>query len=172
MPSKAKDGLSNDEIWDDTALIQSWDDALEEYKLYHSIQARGERIEDVLIEATSTATALGNAQKPRANVAEHSSETDHLEDGEVQEAKETPEQAKPSEVDDGLQASRPAEAQSSAVDRRFHGEGASLPANLAGQAQDEALQNLMMAWYYAGYYTGLHQGREQGKRSTPASRAT
>ena len=76
MPSKAKDGLSNDEIWDDTALIRSWDDALEEYKvsaaiiqaptgshrvltaedqLYHSIHARGERVEDVLMEATNTA---------------------------------------------------------------------------------------------------------------------
>ena len=30
---KAKTGLSHDEIWDDSALIQSWDDALEEYQV-------------------------------------------------------------------------------------------------------------------------------------------
>lgn len=30
---KAKPGLSHDEIWDDSALIQSWDDALEEYQV-------------------------------------------------------------------------------------------------------------------------------------------
>lgn len=33
MPSKKKDELSHQEIWDDSALIQSWDEALEEYKV-------------------------------------------------------------------------------------------------------------------------------------------
>lgn len=177
MPSKAKDGLSNDEIWDDTALIRSWDDALEEYKLYHSIHARGERVEDVLMEATNTAEGLADARQPRANAAEHSAGTDHLEEGEVQEAKET---AKPSEIEHGQQALRPAEAQSSAVEQRSHEKGARLPASPVGQAstlvtesvQEEALHNLMMAWYYAGYYTGLYQGREQAQRSPAPNRAT
>ncbi|KAI9815045.1 MAG: hypothetical protein M1827_002888 [Pycnora praestabilis] len=43
-----KNELSHEQVWDDSALIQSWDDALEEYKLYHSIHARGEKVEDVL----------------------------------------------------------------------------------------------------------------------------
>jgi hypothetical protein len=30
---KAKKELSQAEIWDDSALIQSWDDALEEYQV-------------------------------------------------------------------------------------------------------------------------------------------
>jgi hypothetical protein len=58
--------MSHAEIWDDSALIESWNEALEEYKVsywlitrslirrltksqhYHSIHARGERVEDVL----------------------------------------------------------------------------------------------------------------------------
>lgn len=69
--SKKKKDLTQEEIWDDSALIQSWDDAVQEYKvscfpvspsharnavltrglppqLYHSIQARGEDVEEVL----------------------------------------------------------------------------------------------------------------------------
>jgi hypothetical protein len=33
MPSKSAACLSQQEIWDDSALIQSWDEALEEYKV-------------------------------------------------------------------------------------------------------------------------------------------
>jgi hypothetical protein len=59
---------SHEEIWDDSALVDSWNDALEEYKVreragsprhqprpklilrqkYHSIKARGEDVEEVL----------------------------------------------------------------------------------------------------------------------------
>jgi hypothetical protein len=40
--------LTQAEIWDDSALIRSWNDALDEYKFYHSIHARGEDVEEVL----------------------------------------------------------------------------------------------------------------------------
>jgi hypothetical protein len=74
MPTQK--GLSQEEIWDDSALLQSWDEALNEYKvsitspssppgaatttysskmfidgkiqLYHSIHARGETVDDSL----------------------------------------------------------------------------------------------------------------------------
>lgn len=61
--------LSDKEIWDDSALQNSWNEALQEYnvwkshdhpqldsifadftKRYHSIHARGEKVEDVLRE--------------------------------------------------------------------------------------------------------------------------
>lgn len=29
-------------------------------------------------------------------------------------------------------------------------------------AQDNAMKNLLMSWYYAGYYTGLYEGKQQG----------
>lgn len=66
--------LSQEEIWDDSALVQSWDEAVEEYKvrflylsrdlyltelqqLYHSIHAKGENVEDVLREAEAAERA-------------------------------------------------------------------------------------------------------------------
>ncbi|GAB1191523.1 hypothetical protein APSETT444_000702 [Aspergillus pseudonomiae] len=47
----ATKALTQEEIWDDSALVQSWDEAVEEYKLYHSIHAKGENVEDVLRDA-------------------------------------------------------------------------------------------------------------------------
>jgi hypothetical protein len=66
--------LTQEEIWDDSALVQSWDEAVEEYKvrflylsrdlyltqlqqLYHSIHAKGENVEDVLREAEAAQRA-------------------------------------------------------------------------------------------------------------------
>lgn len=56
--------MSHNEIWDDSALVDSWNEALEEYKVrhcyhvrslridilqhYHSLHARGETVEDAI----------------------------------------------------------------------------------------------------------------------------
>ncbi len=42
---------SQAEIWDDSALINSWNEALAEYEYYHSIHARGEDVEELLRKA-------------------------------------------------------------------------------------------------------------------------
>ena len=49
--SRPNGSLSQTEIWDDSALIQSWNDALAEYDFYHSIHARGEDVEEILRKA-------------------------------------------------------------------------------------------------------------------------
>lgn len=38
---------------------------------------------------------------------------------------------------------------------------ADVPQAVLGSAQDEAMKNLMMSWYYAGYYTGFYEGQKQ-----------
>jgi len=43
--------LSHSEIWDDSALVRSWNDAVAEYEYYHSVHARGEDIDEVLRQA-------------------------------------------------------------------------------------------------------------------------
>ncbi|KAF1986602.1 hypothetical protein K402DRAFT_393677 [Aulographum hederae CBS 113979] len=40
--------LDQTDDWDDSALVDNWDAALEEYKQYHSIAARGEDPEEIL----------------------------------------------------------------------------------------------------------------------------
>jgi len=49
----AKQELSQEEVWDDSALVNSWNEALEEYKKYHSLAVKGEKIELVLDKAES-----------------------------------------------------------------------------------------------------------------------
>ena len=61
MPSRKKrqktrhgelgNALSQAEIWDDSALIRSWNDTVAEYDYYHSIHARGEDVDEVLRKA-------------------------------------------------------------------------------------------------------------------------
>jgi hypothetical protein len=40
--------LQEKEMWDDSALIHTWDRALAEYKKYHSLQAQGKKLEDLV----------------------------------------------------------------------------------------------------------------------------
>ncbi|KAJ4357639.1 uncharacterized protein N0V89_002215 [Didymosphaeria variabile] len=42
--------LDDRSAWDDSALINSWDDAVAEYQKYHSISKSGQRLEDALTE--------------------------------------------------------------------------------------------------------------------------
>ncbi|KAK5937789.1 hypothetical protein PMZ80_009918 [Knufia obscura] len=46
--TNANGALSHEEIWDDSALVRSWNDAVAEYEYYHSIHARGEDVDEVL----------------------------------------------------------------------------------------------------------------------------
>ncbi|EPE35945.1 hypothetical protein GLAREA_05283 [Glarea lozoyensis ATCC 20868] len=39
---------SHAEVWDDSMLVNSWNDAVEEYKRYHSIQALGEDVDELI----------------------------------------------------------------------------------------------------------------------------
>ncbi|MCJ1403149.1 hypothetical protein MMC11_006372 [Xylographa trunciseda] len=168
MGKKRKD-LSQEEIWDDSALIQSWDDALEEYKLYHSIHARGERVEDVLLAAqaedqlmTTDAALLVNrvTAQPvyrRGDEAFRDWELEGTEaftsnslqpDVENQELSST----KPHALN-GLPETHPVGPRQ---DVSSIAQGA-----IAASTQEEAQKNLMMSWYWAGYYTGFYEGQKQ-----------
>ncbi|KAL8668932.1 MAG: hypothetical protein Q9168_006458 [Polycauliona sp. 1 TL-2023] len=96
---KKRKHLSHEEIWDDSALVNSWDLALQEYKLYHSIHARGERVEDVLKEA-EVSEAL-----PKQEEADGGNETFENMNGipQVQEPKD--EEVEEGEIEDEAVAS-------------------------------------------------------------------
>ncbi|RDA84953.1 hypothetical protein CP532_1758 [Ophiocordyceps camponoti-leonardi (nom. inval.)] len=55
-------------VWDDSILVDSWTDALNEYKKYHSIRARGGNIRDLENESTPNAD---NASRPNAAGGDH-----------------------------------------------------------------------------------------------------
>ncbi|KAL2013941.1 hypothetical protein VTN00DRAFT_1466 [Thermoascus crustaceus] len=166
--------LTHEEIWDDSALVRSWDEAVEEYKLYHSIHAKGENVEDVLRQAE--AEAAESAQDEGLNYAE-AMETGDAEleaplDGEDESAARVPSnEVKQTAEDESQAASSTAQPVPEAGDEhRATGPapagagGAAMPHMLLGQVQDEGLKNLMMAWYYAGYYTGLYEGQQRANQ--------
>jgi len=147
--------ISHGEIWDDSALVDSWNDALEEYKKYHSMKARGENVEEVVRAAESHENGVGQ-------------EIDH-EGGRGDVGLVNDPRAKenwPEETGD--HATQSAKDAAPVVDQQPKSSQASertppaLPQQMIGQVRDEGLKNLLMSWYYAGYYTGLYEGQQQG----------
>lgn len=53
--SKHDQSLTHEEIWDDSALVQSWDDAVEEYKVCQIIYSRDHYPTDLVDDSSITA---------------------------------------------------------------------------------------------------------------------
>ncbi|KAK3216441.1 hypothetical protein GRF29_8g3289713 [Pseudopithomyces chartarum] len=162
-------GISLDDrgAWDDSALINSWDEAVAEYQKYHSIAKSGKRLEDALTEAEldqlrgdygdlmdqETGSFADPNQVPEAaEAAQPQAQTNGLASGgsiaaqEVRATSTNQGSAHPTETAAPQEGPKPA----------------SMPEALLGSVQDENMKNLMMSWYYAGYYTGLVAGQQQG----------
>ncbi|KAM5437716.1 hypothetical protein MferCBS31731_005475 [Microsporum ferrugineum] len=166
--------LTQEEIWDDSALLESWEEAAEEYKLYHSIRAKGQRVEDVLREAEESngneddmqietgpepEEARGEEMVANASsnvIVEDSDEnikhtdtctTTQTEDGTAPEVAMATDQTYSEAPASGSFAGMP----------QMVLNGAPNPPSI----QDEGLKNLMMSWYFAGYYTGLYEGQQR-----------
>ncbi|KAK9417502.1 hypothetical protein SUNI508_08653 [Seiridium unicorne] len=135
--------ITHEEMWDDSALVNSWNDALKEYKKYHSIHSKGGNVDDILnpTKAGESSDAKREGEGSTPDVKEDESEArmiaDHAQDG-VQE-----------DHDDQGQHSHLPSAGS-----------AFIPAPLLGSVRDESLKKLLMSWYYAGYYTGYYEGQQ------------
>ncbi|KAI4169629.1 MAG: hypothetical protein LQ343_005568 [Gyalolechia ehrenbergii] len=171
---KKRGNLSHEEIWDDSALLDSWDAALQEYQLYHSIHARGERVEDVLRDAGHSQEVVtdsnGTAVKLSSSLTNGLPHPEDFEDGEIEEGQvdDSPlELVGAEEERTAVKAQSPANQQdelpppnpddnNTESAQVSHG----VPESLTTGVQDEGLKNLMMSWYYAGYYTGLYEGRQ------------
>ncbi|KAF4628782.1 hypothetical protein G7Y89_g9375 [Cudoniella acicularis] len=169
---------SHTEVWDDSVLVNSWNDALEEYKRYHSIQARGENVEKVLKaqENQGRKSVSATVKLSKQMLTYPSGEEMDYEEGELAEEAEQPSRE--------IHAKKNIPEETVDHDTSSHGAGPAvpdkpsslhqtstigpergppaLPRHLVGQVHDEGLKNLLMSWYYAGYYTGLYEGQQQG----------
>ncbi|KAL5334453.1 hypothetical protein BJX70DRAFT_378294 [Aspergillus crustosus] len=144
--------LTQEEIWDDSALVQSWDDAVDEYKLYHSINAKGENVEDVLRAAEAEAAAEAQAGEAAAGSWAQVKKDDDMAD--VYDAEPASETQAPQTVS----TSAPVKQETPAAAAP---QASPPPPPAFPPVHDEGLRSLMMAWYYAGYYTGLYEGQQQ-----------
>ncbi|CAG7917123.1 unnamed protein product [Penicillium olsonii] len=170
MGKKKNASMTHEEIWDDSALVQSWDDAVEEYQLYHSIHARGENVEEVLKAAESGSVAGVEVVEDVNLHAENGTEDPENEDVAMtideaaSEHEPAPEPAPTTQTVTSSAAEAPAAALPMPHPVMANGMSSfaiRVKQSLTCIVKDEALKNLMMSWYYAGYYTGLHEGQQQ-----------
>lgn len=147
--------VDDQNAWDDSVLINSWDEALNEYKKYYSIQAQGKRLEDVL-----------SKEELRQLKEEHG---DLIEEVETRSTYADQDEAGTAQAEEPTTSEPQSHTAETAVAPQHDASlGASMPQALLGSVQDENLKNLMMSWYYAGYYTGLHAGQQQaGSNAAP-----
>ncbi|EUC46845.1 hypothetical protein COCMIDRAFT_45829, partial [Bipolaris oryzae ATCC 44560] len=167
--------MSDKHAWDDSLLISSWDDALNEYKKYHSIHQSGKRLEDVLTEeelkelregygdlveetepTSGAAEANGVAPNDDANMSNAgiSYVAQSEKTGLVQQE---PGQSEQQNTHD----TRSPSAEAASVPGAAESLAEAVPQSMLRTVKDETLKNIMMSWYYAGYYTGLHAGQQQ-----------
>ncbi|KAI6886778.1 hypothetical protein KC360_g2293 [Hortaea werneckii] len=142
-----KQDLSHEEVWDDSDLVKSWNEALAEYKKYHSLAAKGEKVDLVLDEAEEKphdASAEARENVAAANTAAF--EANPVEDP----------------ATSGVEASQSHQTQTQSSTTVG---GGMVPQALMNSVQDEGLKNMMMSWYYAGYYTGLYEGQQKAYAS-------
>ncbi|KAL2863091.1 uncharacterized protein BJX67DRAFT_385066 [Aspergillus lucknowensis] len=155
--------LTQEEIWDDSALVQSWDEAVEEYKLYHSIHAKGENVEDVLREAEAAAEA--EAEAGAAGSWAQVEKDDDMVDAEPTAA------TAETHVPQTANGSPPQYDQSTKEESTAWAapQAPPMPHPVFPKGQDEGLKNLMMAWYYAGYYTALYEEQQRANQNSKSS---
>ncbi|KAI0974965.1 hypothetical protein F4678DRAFT_357997 [Xylaria arbuscula] len=141
--------LTHHEIWDDSALIDSWDQALQEYKKYHSIHRNGGNVNDLLKAKDEDETSDAKQSLHGISGATESAklETDsEMREGEPKTGNAAPQHSHPRIAD-----APPA------------------PAGLLGTIRDEGLKKLLMSWYYAGYYTGYYEGQRDTNQNQGVS---
>ncbi|RFU75014.1 hypothetical protein TARUN_7245 [Trichoderma arundinaceum] len=138
----------HEEVWDDSLLINSWNQALQEYKKYHSIHAKGGSVRD-LDQVDARPSEAGEARKEAESGSPLLNETQ-----------------KPQE---DLSSKNADTANNVSAEQHGTGTGhglSSMPNAFPSQAilgtvRDDNLKKLLMSWYYAGYYTGLFEGQQQ-----------
>ncbi|KAJ5176390.1 uncharacterized protein N7482_002267 [Penicillium canariense] len=159
--------LTHEEIWDDSALVQSWDEAVEEYKLYHSIHAKGENVEDVLREAEAAGLSEQDVVLEGGEVvADDAMETDTKQtDAQLDQTAANFEQATQPPGHPPQHSAEEGSGPAAGPASTFPAGAMPMPEAVLPHIQDEGLKRLMMSWYFAGYYTGLYQGQQQASQA-------
>ncbi|EFQ33370.1 uncharacterized protein GLRG_08649 [Colletotrichum graminicola M1.001] len=150
--------MTHAEMWDDSALINSWNEALDEYKKYHSIHAKGGKLEDGDLQWETEPQTI-DAQTKAADQPEivDDDEGGNKTKGAACSSTDVKQPIAPSSSPPQVQTNPSGVATAEAIP----GPATTGPQSLLGTVQDEGLKRLLMSWYYAGYYTGLYEGQQQ-----------
>ncbi|KAI9593346.1 hypothetical protein BDF19DRAFT_448395 [Syncephalis fuscata] len=154
---QSSENTNEDDVWDDSALIEAWDAAVHEYQTYHANNKQDNTVNKskrklkripsqyqrkqtkTQIENTSTTnTAQSDSNTPSKTNPQYKineMETDPL--GQPSYYEYSTNEQYPPHYNPFTSASHP-----------------TFP-------QDPDTMNMVMAWYYAGYYTAIHQTKQQ-----------
>ncbi|KAL1741690.1 hypothetical protein HDZ31DRAFT_84667 [Schizophyllum fasciatum] len=162
--------LTYEEIWDDSALIDAWEAANEEYEAYHG---KGKSWKNEPVHKSVLWYNVPPAAKP---AAETSDGVIGIAAGAIAQAmarqeQQQQQQEQEQEEENGHQQEGDVEAGQSAA---AYAAGTLAPADLAGGhasgvGQDEAFSRAMNAMYWTGYWTAVYhtaRGGGEGPRGT------
>ncbi|KAH8844473.1 hypothetical protein MCOR31_003304 [Pyricularia oryzae] len=125
--------VTHEDIWDDSALVNSWNEALEEYKKYHSIHA----------DRAAEATIVPDSQNPLRNAKTETNEPQSPPNGTRGDGETIQEQAKPTS---GC-------PEGSGVNDQQHGGALSSPISVLGSGKTHLSYHLYT--YMLRTWTGL-----------------
>lgn len=145
-------------LWEDSSLVRQWDDAVEEYQKYHSLEARGVRTLDDLKQEEAIATEnVDHDKNSNVNIElghSISNEAHEESDPAITDAEDEDEEAQGSQSSVTIQ------------DKNMHVAKENKTSNfgISLEGFDEGTKSLIMAWYWAGYYQGLELGKKMGQK--------
>ncbi|KAA8903153.1 hypothetical protein FN846DRAFT_908191 [Sphaerosporella brunnea] len=178
-PDEIQLDLTQAEVWDDSTLVEAWDEALTEYKKYHSIAVTGED-KEALMKAVEEGRDIAPKEPPKEEVMTDAPatapETDNPETATTEEQpvveedkllvenfdvqnKGITEDKAPEEPISESPAPTEQQQQTAFPFAQMHPAGPAEGYAIGGN--DVSMRNLMMAWYWAGYYTGLREGQQK-----------
>ncbi|KAE9977491.1 hypothetical protein BLS_001395 [Venturia inaequalis] len=155
--------LADPGIWDDRALVNTWNEALQEYKKYHSIHVQKKSLADVLTDEELLQLKMERRELrtgPTTAAAEFPKETNEDNDDDVAMDVSVDGDSNENTATNTNEATQPPKTTGTT----------SIPQVLLNNVQDESLRNVMMSWYYAGYYTGLHEVQQNAKKQSSAEK--
>lgn len=163
--------LSHEEIWDDSALLRSWNDALAEYEFYHSIHARGEDVEEVLRRAEMESDEAGQGKDDAQSKGEDGIDGDEGEiiedEGEIMEGEQgevgaaAVNRTSGALTEPGIVLETRVETQAQPVNDTVEADTGKTGTSTL--SSDQLLENIKMSYYWAGYYSGLYDAQRQAQ---------
>ncbi|CAG8504713.1 1605_t:CDS:2, partial [Scutellospora calospora] len=175
-PSALEDfAEENSDVWDDSALITAWDDAVKEYQSFHSIKSEKTPKVGSSEKQTKKKVVATSSEKQTKKVEATSSKDQTQKEGIKDSSIEEPDHTQNTYYNYGSDAYSaygwynnyypppppppqfyhhiPPPMDPNSYYRPSKPQTVVPPPMI----DDEALSNLLMSWYYSGYYTGLFQ---------------
>ncbi|KAI8051137.1 hypothetical protein BDF22DRAFT_656578 [Syncephalis plumigaleata] len=147
-----------EDVWDDSALIEAWDAAVNEYQTYH---AKGdEQTAKKPTKRKLKPIPKKYQAKPASNLSQPSvTSTTNIATSTEQQSYNNNDKYDSTAYNPQVTTNETnhysAEAYPSYPSMPFD------PASHPTWPQDPDTMNMVMAWYYAGYYTAIHQAKQQ-----------